>query len=428
VNPGPLNRVSRNEKLLLCAILAAAFLTRLGVRAAFGERDFWENSYSGYYRLAENVVAGKGLCFDTTCAWWPPLYPLFLALTALGGQHYMLVVIPQALMGGGTAFLAFLMARHLFGAIAGLISCALVAMYPYYVMHDTALQETGMITFVTALAVWLLMRARERNSLAAWSMAGLALGAMALTRASVSPGIALALVWVAAWGAAGNLRARALRVSVVLLALAVAVAPWLIRTYRLTGAAVLSSQTGRALWIGNNAETFSHYPRESIDKSEDEAWSKTLTAADRAELERLPGEIQTSDWFERRGWAFIRANPALTVKRAFLKLRAGFWWRLNPLREPLAQASYAVGYVPVAVLGIAGMFLARSKPETILVALFFAGFACTTVLFWAHTSHRTYLDVYWMVFAAPVLERIGRSCMRISPLGELCAFARDKVN
>lgn len=404
--------MSRNEKLLLCAILAVAFLIRLAVRTAFGERDFWENSYSGYYQLAENVVAGKGLCFDTTCAWWPPLYPLFLALTALGGKHYLLVVVPQALIGAGTAFLSFLMARQLFGVTAGLISCALAAMYPYYVMHDTALQETSMITLVTALAVWLLMQASCSNTLAAWSLAGLALGAMALTRASVSPGIALAVVWVAAWGAAGNLRARAIRVSVVLLTLALAIAPWLIRTYRLTGAPVLSSQTGRALWIGNNAETFSHYPRETIDKSEGEAWSKTLTAADRTELERLPGEIQISDWFERRGWAFIRANPRLTFKRAFLKLGAGFWWRLNPLREPLAQASYAVGYIPVAVLGLAGMFLARRKPETILVALLFVGFACTTAVFWAHTSHRAYLDVYWMVFAAPVVERIGRSCMR----------------
>src|SRR5437667_2005804 len=41
------------------------------------------------------------------------------------------------------------------------------------------------------------------------------------------------------------------------MALFLTVGPWLIRTWRVSGAPVLSSQTGRALWIGNNSETFS---------------------------------------------------------------------------------------------------------------------------------------------------------------------------
>src|SRR6266702_1024423 len=91
----------------LVLVAVAAFCARLAVRMAFGEDDFWTNSYSEYYDLAQNVLAGKGLCFETTCAWWPPLYPLFLALTALVGKHYLLIVVPQALMGAGTGLCAF---------------------------------------------------------------------------------------------------------------------------------------------------------------------------------------------------------------------------------------------------------------------------------------------------------------------------------
>jgi hypothetical protein len=88
-------------------------------------------------------------------------------------------------------------------------------------------------------------------------------------------------------------------------------------------------------------------------------------------------------------------------------VEAGFSPQLNPIREPLAQAAYALGYVPVAVLGIAGMVLARQKNGVILIGMLFIAFMCVTAVFWAHTSHRSYLDVYLIVFAASTVERFG---------------------
>src|SRR6267142_1306869 len=212
---------------ILAGLLGVAFLIRITVRVAFGESYFWTNSYSAYYDLAANVVSGKGFCFGTTCAFWPPLYPLFLALTALGGKHYLLIVIPEALMGAGTAFCAFLIGRNLFNPFVGILACAITAIYPYYVMHDTALQETGMLTFVTALSVYLLLRASKLNRNGDWFLAGLALGLIALTRASVAPALAVALIWTVLWGTRGSMRIKLLRTSLVLLAILVMAGPWL---------------------------------------------------------------------------------------------------------------------------------------------------------------------------------------------------------
>jgi len=172
--------------------------------------------------------------FNSTCAWWPPLYPLFLAATALGGMHYLLVVVPQALMGAATAMCAFLTARRLFGVNAGLIACSMAAVYPYYVAHDTA------------------------------------------------------------------------------------------------------------LWIANNPETFSHYPRGSIDLSTAEAYSK-MSPAEQSELDRLTNEIEASDWYERCARDYIQTHPGLTARRPLVKVGAGFWWRLNPVRDGLAQAAWCSG-------------------------------------------------------------------------------------
>jgi hypothetical protein len=93
----------------------------------------------------------------------------------------------------------------------------------------------------------------------------------------------------------------------------------------------------------------------------------------------------------------------------FRKVEAAFSWRLSPFSEPLAQAAYSISYVPVAILGLVGMFLARGRREVILIAMLFMAFICVTVVFWAHTSHRSYLDVYLIVFAASAVKRLCHS-------------------
>jgi len=104
------------------------------------------------------------------------------------------------------------------------------------------------------------------------------------------------------------------------------------------------------------------------------------------------------------------------------KVEAAFSSRLNPWREPWAQAAYAAGYVPVAVLGMAGMILAARRPATPLIAMLFVAFIAVTAVFWAHTSHRVYLDVYLIVFAASVVERLWAR-NRVSAVADRVAHA-----
>jgi hypothetical protein len=171
----------------------------------------------------------------------------------------------------------------------------------------------------------------------------------------------------------------------------------------------LTSEFGRQLWNGNNSKTFSHYPRESIDRSAEEAFD-AFTAADRRELESLGGnEIGESRWFQRKGIAYIEAHPGQTIRAAGRKIEAAFSWRFNPAREPLVQVVYLVSYTPILVLGVVGMALSwRRWKELSLIYLLFLTFAAVTAVFFAHTSHRSYLDVYLIVFSAHAIHQAAR--------------------
>ena len=400
------SRWPRAQTAFLVSILLLAVVLRVAERVHSGGADFWTNGYSLFYDLANNLVHGKGLGLDGgSRAMRMPAYPLFLALTTLAGKSYLCIAVAQALMGAGTALCAYLIGRDLFGDGTGLVAASMTALYPYYIVHDTALQETGMFTFLTALAVFALLRARRSQRWMVWASAGFCLGAALLTRQTLAPFAVAAIVWMGMWGG----QARFRRCATVALAFALTVGPWLVRNALAIGSPVLTSETGRQLWNGNNAKTFSHYPGESIDRSAEEAFD-AFTAQDWRELDSFGGnEIAESHWFLKKGIAYIEAHPAATLRAASRKIQAAFSWRFNPVREPLVQAVYQVSYTPILVLGVLGMALAwRRSKELSLIYLLFVTFAAVTAIFFAHTSHRSYLDVYLIVFSAHALQRIAR--------------------
>ena len=54
-------------KLSVCRhlmwIILFAFAARVAVRWYTGERDFWENGYTFFFALAQNIAAGNGVSF-----------------------------------------------------------------------------------------------------------------------------------------------------------------------------------------------------------------------------------------------------------------------------------------------------------------------------------------------------------------------------
>ena len=397
----------------IAAILILAFLLRLVWRLHGGGAGFWTDGYVLFDRIARNVVAGHGLLLGNGSGWAfrPPVYPLVLAAAHLVGGHWLAAVLFEALFSVGTVFGAYLIGRHLSGQRVGLIAAFGVAVYPYFVVHDTALQETGVLTCFTTLATYYLLKARRSTAPAVWLAAGALIALAAMTRLTVLPFTGLALLWLV-WGGEGGLRQRGVRAITVALPLVVIVGGWVVRNDILVGAPILSSEAGAQLWMAHNPYTFSRYPEHSIDESSALARA-AFTPQEQQELRRL-GELERDRWFRRKALAYMADRPLDGVAHAWRKLAAGFSWTFNPGHSRGVQLVYFVSYGFALITGLFGLLVLRggSSRDRWLIYLHYIAFAGCTALYWAHTSHRTYLDVYLIVFGAFTLDRYASPFVR----------------
>ena len=162
---------SRRVSRRLIAIGTVAFLLRVAVRAYSGPSDFWSNGYTLYFDLARGLANGHGYG-DPPTIFRVPIYSMLLAAVTLGRKAFIPIVVCQSLIGAGTVVCGALVTAELFGPIAALAAAAIAAVYPYYVVHDTAMQETSLFTFLTLLSVLLLVRARRSKSMKLLAICG----------------------------------------------------------------------------------------------------------------------------------------------------------------------------------------------------------------------------------------------------------------
>lgn len=385
-----------------------AFALRMIARLHTGAADFWVNGYTFFFDMAQSIATGKGIAIEgIRTASRVPFYPIFLAAVTLGHEAFWPIVIAQSMIGAATAFCAALLARQMFhgpwAAKAATLAAGIIAVYPYYVVHDTALQETALFTLLTLMAVILAHRVVRTGTLFSAALCGLLLGLDVLTRAP----IALFALLVPAW-LIWRKRQRPAPALLCALLLALTVFPWIWRCYKLTGHVLLTTEQGVELWNGNNDFLFRYYPEQSVDVSID-AHMAALTPKDNRELQQLSyNEALADQWFRQRALAYIRAHPWQTFFNGFRKIAATFDWLPTPRRSLARALLHAFSYGPVMVLGLWGMWRRRSQwRDDSLIYLMFVLFLLVTAVYFGQTNQRVYLDVYWIVFAAGALAETG---------------------
>jgi 4-amino-4-deoxy-L-arabinose transferase-like glycosyltransferase len=184
--------ISRNEALLVAAIVALAFALRLAWPGRIALEHWDEAVY------ASNLLADGG--YPMRHLYAPPLWPATIEFSMIAwGPSSLAAVLPNLVYGTLMVVLAWWAAREWFGPAAGVAAAILAATSDFAIAFDrTALTDTSLV-FWFLLAVYLGWRAIADIHWASAVFAGLAVAAAWATKYNGWLPLAVLVSGFAAW-------------------------------------------------------------------------------------------------------------------------------------------------------------------------------------------------------------------------------------
>jgi 4-amino-4-deoxy-L-arabinose transferase-like glycosyltransferase len=401
----------RNRALWLVA--AAAVLPRLAVLlhernhilTAFTEksddfaRTFVDHGTFGY-------LPGE------PSAYTQPLYGFFLVpLYWIFGRHWLVVGLAQTAVALAVALLVYEIGRRVVSARAGVIAALIATLNPYLVWHDVHVNREIIDQLVGAAFVLATLIAVERRSWLWAAAAGLlaGLGILGNSRLVFVP-VLLAVFLLARLG-----RRAWASAAILLVASAVAVAPWLIRNRVQVGCWAITTD-GRALWKANDLQTYSVLAHGGwIDDVKDPPGHPFPNPEEARDLFRETGkkvhvtECANMRYYQRKVRRFWRDHPGAKAKLAAQAVRME--WDPRPtktatesgqgLLRDLVQPLYTS---LLFALGIAGLFVVPRFFAALALSLL-AYETLAAMVFAGATRYRIAWDFLVAVLAAAAIER-----------------------
>lgn len=384
-------RAPRVRRTAWVAVIALALVARVAIVLALPGEILWRDGRE-FEGVARALLAGEGFGLQTLR---PPGYPVFIAgVYALSGSSLMVLRIGEALLATAAVAIVGWAGARWFGSLAGWIATLLMALHPVLAMLPATQFSESLLVFVLVLALVVTYAAWRRGGIGRWALAGALFGLAALVRPNavlVLPGLAIGLLlamrregrpWLAPALAAAA-------------ALALVVAPWIIRCHRVHGEwYFIASGGGRQFFLGNG-ERATGSTTDVIHYRPDE----------QAALAALPSDMARERWHYRVSLDAMRRHPARTVKLYALKVRNLFaLWPETVTQTFLNRGTrWAQGATSVLLFAGALMALLKLRETPALWPLFGAvvSFALAQAVFHSVMRYRMAIEpcLVWMAGA-----------------------------
>jgi len=313
------------------------------------------------------------------------------------------------LFGSVAVGLLYLVAAQIGGRRAGLFAAAVAAVYPTLIGYTHyILSESYFLVFFLA-AIYFALRLRRSFSPRTAILTGLLCGAGALTR-EVGLICAVAIAVSVAWAHRRHLRRSLASAAIVSSVAALVIAPWSLYLYAKTGdIAIVSRTTWMNLYLGNtpagsNATLRSIKQYWQLGDTYQAREAAARAAALRAIADRLPA------WpFEKlknlKGLFWPTSYPAkrlLSIANVNGVSRGEWSYRFTwaPLHDMVYRRAMAypigVSYIVVALAGITGLTLSRSRDARFLLFLV-ASLIAPVLLTFPNTRFRLPIECLFIV-------------------------------
>src|SRR5262245_17746198 len=201
--------------------------------------------FDHYHEIALELAAGRP--FPTMDVPWGYAYFLAFWYRVLGVRPHAVLTL-QAILNAAIPLLVFLFARDRVGRRSAAVAAGLAGVCSFNTIYASTESSDAVCTVVFMAAVYCFGRALRDESIGWFAAAG----GLAGVAAQFRPNLILLPLLLAAFGAWSARTARGLAAAVVVVAAAAAaLAPWIVRNYRLTGMLVPTSVHGGVqLWYG----------------------------------------------------------------------------------------------------------------------------------------------------------------------------------
>lgn len=403
-----INRPDRSAFLKLA--LAAALAVRLAVLLIVPKVQFAD--FACYDELAWNWLQKGGYYNgEYPTGYWPPAYPFFLSrLYQVFGHHVMAGLVVNVLTGAITVWLSYLIARRIWTEPVARWTALIMIFFPGHVLFTNLLASEHLFTplFLTSILLFLTYRDWPKRRWLRVLIGGICLGLATLTR-PVSKLFLLVVVPYWLWRSRDI--GRTIKYSLLaLIGFAVVITPWMVRNYYVMGAALVSTNTGINLFMGNQPESGMGY-NAYLEKEYD------------VNNPLMEVHIDSSAW--NRAWAYIADEPGGFIKRGIIKVAFFYAADLDALQigltevaeegatnysAPLAVFTETV-YIIILMAGMAGIILClfrRSlrKPEIWLLLGAIAYWTGISFIFFATSRFHYPIMPFFSGFAAVFIKTV----------------------
>lgn len=390
----------------LCAVLALG----LGLRLSYAW-DGWSPvaDAQAYAALAANLEQ-KGEYTQQSpeipqntqeATNYSPGLPLFIAglYEVRGKPDERLARVVLALIASSSVLFTYLIGRRLAGPLASLLGAVAVAIYPAFLEYGGMLMTEPLAAALLSGSILAILWASDRESLAAWILPALALGATAMVRPEyLAVGFMLAVV-VLALRVRAEPKAAYARAALLLAGMAVIVAPWTIRNYVVLDRFVpISTGGGQVLFAGTylpsggdpekvGAEVLARHPglidevKTTHGAAGQPPLESILAALAAREHPGVDSDIALAKMGRRQLLRDIRDDPVETA--GFIATKVGRVWGMGPrtvMKQPVWRAFHFLILIPaLAGLILLGMRRRREAAVIGIVVLTVTGISALTV-------------------------------------------------
>jgi 4-amino-4-deoxy-L-arabinose transferase-like glycosyltransferase len=326
-----------------------------------------EGDANGYWELGRKIAQGSPYVLSTPPnarhVLRMPGFPALLGLSiTVAGESFMFARIMLAAVGTLACGFVYWLGKELFDKKIGLMAAGIAAILPTFVgfsvviLSETLfaatllaglvfmakLTKTGFATETRQRGIWLsltvgLMMAAACYVRPSWLLVGPFFGLLYLTTAD-------------------NKKQAALRGSLILTALFLALLPWAYRNHQVTGRWIFTTLwAGPSLYDGLNplATGDSDMPFMETDQLAESGMT----------------EYEINRHYNQKAWQFVIDNPGRTVQLAWIKLLR--FWKPWPNAEQFQHIGYclvvAMFFIPMVLFVMLGFWTLRGQLWALLL-------------------------------------------------------------